>query len=211
VSITGQPYAFAGADPVNRTDAAGLYISGGGSSACNTSSGTLYCAGSTSDGESVAGSYNPSTGVKTGGFAVPVTRSTGASGTSHSMTAVHSSLDGVAQKLGDVQASADAATVPCIFLGCAEFTVPISEVTGYGSTSVLCTSAYLVPGGSQEEKSACGRSVVITIFSFGLFSNDGAAAFASTVVNAGTLLTGPQKVYKIEPGPIGTPPPSSGA
>jgi hypothetical protein len=68
VAETGQPYVFTGDDPVNGSDPLGLYITGGGSSECNSSSGTLYCTGSTSSGQSVAGSYNPSTGATTGAF-----------------------------------------------------------------------------------------------------------------------------------------------
>jgi RHS repeat-associated protein len=69
VAETGQPYAFTGDNPVNRKDPLGLYITGGGSSECNRSSdGTLYCTGSTSNGQSVTGSLNTSTGVTTGAF-----------------------------------------------------------------------------------------------------------------------------------------------
>jgi RHS repeat-associated protein len=69
VAETGQPYAFTGDDPVNGTDPLGLYVSGGGSSECNTSSdGTLACTGSLSNGQSVAGTDNRSTGATTGGF-----------------------------------------------------------------------------------------------------------------------------------------------
>jgi hypothetical protein len=75
VAETGQPYAFTGDDPLNGTDPLGLYVSGGGgtSDECNTSaSGTIYCTGGNGNGVSAAGSYNPSTGARTGAF-VPST------------------------------------------------------------------------------------------------------------------------------------------
>jgi RHS repeat-associated protein len=75
VADSGQPYAFTGDDPLNGTDPLGLYVSGGGgtSDECNTSaSGTIYCTGGNGNGVSAAGSYNPSTGARTGAF-VPST------------------------------------------------------------------------------------------------------------------------------------------
>jgi hypothetical protein len=69
VALSGQPYEFTAGDPVNGTDPSGLYFSGGGSSDCNSASGTLYCTGATPNGVSVAGSYNHSTGATTGAFA----------------------------------------------------------------------------------------------------------------------------------------------
>jgi hypothetical protein len=81
---TGQPYVFTGGDPVNLTDPLGLFLTGGGSSACNhASDGTLYCTGALPSGQSVAGSDNPTTGTTTGAFDVISNASPGQCGSQH--------------------------------------------------------------------------------------------------------------------------------
>jgi hypothetical protein len=105
VSVTGQPYAFTNDDPLNAKDPLGLYVTGGGSSECNTSGGTIDCTGSTSNGVSVAGSYSPSTGAATGAF----TPATEASDEAANVAAAAPSASAVAAEAREIAAEATAA------------------------------------------------------------------------------------------------------